>query len=171
MLRQGPIYGCNALYRDFTPTVLVATDRPISTEIQNSGYARKHRFYTRKPLADSGALTVPKPYYGFSSGPIAVALAAHDGYGTIYLVGFDMGPSSTGRFNNVYADTEYYKRSMDNPTFTGNWIKQLQQIAREFPKTNFVRVMGDTTTHISELVSDNLSNLPMSAFIDVINKA
>jgi hypothetical protein len=82
-----------------------------------------------------------------------------------------MGPSSTGRFNNVYADTEYYKRSMDNPTFTGNWIKQLQQIAREFPKTNFVRVMGDTTTHISELVSDNLSNLPMSAFIDVINKA
>ena len=36
----GKIYGCNALYRDFTPDILVATDKPIATEIQNSGYAR-----------------------------------------------------------------------------------------------------------------------------------
>ena len=36
--RRGKIYGCNALYREFEPDVLVATDRPIATAIQESGY-------------------------------------------------------------------------------------------------------------------------------------
>jgi hypothetical protein len=43
----GKIYGCNALYREFTPDVLVATDRPIATAIQESGYAQHNEFYTR----------------------------------------------------------------------------------------------------------------------------
>ena len=43
--KYGKIYGCNALYRHFTPDVLVATDPGISTEIQKSGYALKHKFY------------------------------------------------------------------------------------------------------------------------------
>jgi hypothetical protein len=42
--RYGKIYGCNALYRDFLPDVLVATDKPIATEIQNSGYSIKNKF-------------------------------------------------------------------------------------------------------------------------------
>ena len=33
----GKIYGCNALYKEFTPDVLVATDKPIAEQIQNSG--------------------------------------------------------------------------------------------------------------------------------------
>jgi len=69
----GPIYGCNALYRDFKPTVLVSTDRPISERIQDSGYALEHKFYTRKPTPGSGALPVPQKYYGYSSGPIAAS--------------------------------------------------------------------------------------------------
>ena len=46
----GKIYGCNALYREFTPDVLISTDKGIAHAIQNSGYAEKHRMYTRKPL-------------------------------------------------------------------------------------------------------------------------
>ena len=37
--QRGPVYGCNALYRDFRPDVLVSTDRPISERIQQEGYA------------------------------------------------------------------------------------------------------------------------------------
>ena len=48
----GPIYGCNALYRDFTPTALISTDRPISERIQDSGYALKHKFTLASPLRD-----------------------------------------------------------------------------------------------------------------------
>jgi len=63
----GPIYGCNALYRDFTPTALISTDKPISERIQDSGYAKNNRFYTRRPVPGSGALPVPQKYFGYSS--------------------------------------------------------------------------------------------------------
>ena len=36
---HGKIYGCNALYRDFTPDVLTAVDNGIIHEIYNSGFA------------------------------------------------------------------------------------------------------------------------------------
>ena len=36
---HGKIYGCNALYREYTPDVLVAVDQGITHEIYHSGYA------------------------------------------------------------------------------------------------------------------------------------
>ena len=44
---HGKIYGCNALYRDFTPDVLVAVDQGIIHEIYQSGYAYAHECYFR----------------------------------------------------------------------------------------------------------------------------
>jgi len=166
---RGTIYGCNALYRSFVPDVLISTDRPISDRIQQEGYANTHRMYTRRPLPGSGALRVPQEYYGFSSGPIAIAQAALDRHHVIYLLGFDMGPVNN-QFNNVYADTEFYKKSSARPTFTGNWVRQIQTISRNFPHTNFVRVQGETTSHIPEFVGlANLCHIPMSDFLDRIN--
>ena len=40
----GHVYGCNALYREFVPNVLVSTDRPISERIQHEGYAKTNMF-------------------------------------------------------------------------------------------------------------------------------
>ena len=166
----GPIYGCNALYREFTPTVLISTDKGIAHAIQNSGYAQQNRMYTRKPLSGSGAHAVPQSYFGFSSGPIAAAMAAMDQATAVYLIGFDMGPTANNRFNNVYADTEFYKKSSANPTFTGNWVRQLITVARDFEKVSFHRVMGETTAEIKELVGiKNMRHMPMTDFLDRIN--
>ena len=44
---HGIIYGCNALYRDFTPDVLTAVDMGISHEIYHSGYAYNNQCYFR----------------------------------------------------------------------------------------------------------------------------
>ena len=166
----GKIYGCNALYRDFTPDVLIATDRPIAAEIQQSGYPLKNKFYTRKPLDNLGALKVPKEYYGFSSGPLATGIAAIDQHHLIYLIGFDMGPVAGNKFNNLYAGTEFYRAIDATPVFTGNWIKQILTIAKDFPKTQFVRVQGTTTATISEFdLVKNLQHLPLSTFVDRIN--
>jgi hypothetical protein len=165
----GKIYGCNALYRDFKPDVLIATDRPIATQIQESGYSAQHKFYTRKPIDNLGAQKVPHQYYGFSSGPIAAGLAALDNNRRIFLIGFDMGPLNS-KFNNVYADTEFYRKSDATPVYTGNWIKQLRQITRDFPQTQFVRVQGKTTADIPEFADiKNLTHLPMHTFLDRIN--
>ena len=38
----GKIYGCNALYRDFTPDHLSAVDMGIMHEIYNSGYCENN---------------------------------------------------------------------------------------------------------------------------------
>jgi hypothetical protein len=161
---RGKIYGCNALYREFAPDVLVATDTPISTAIQESGYAHSHKFYTRRPVPGLGAKSVLKKYHGYSSGPNAVALAADHGHTTVYLLGFDMGPDNN-LFNNIYANTEFYKTTTHPPTFTGNWIRQITEICADYPGVNFVRVAGDTTAKISELEKiSNLAHQPLSDF-------
>lgn len=148
--RHGPIYACNAIYREFTPDVLVATDRPIAMAIQESGYALKNRFHTRRPEPGTGALHLHKPYMGFSSGPNAVGLACRDGYETIYMLGFDLG-TTNGNFNNVYADTEFYKKSTDAPTFAGNWIRQILQICHDYPSKQFTRIVGPESASIAAL--------------------
>ena len=168
--QRGRIYGCNALYREFVPDVLISTDKAIAHTIQNSGYAEKHLMYTRKPLPGLGARSVPQSYFGYSSGPIAVGVAAVDRHLAVYLIGFDMGPNANNRFNNVYADTEFYRKSSSLPTYTGNWVRQIVTICRDFPKTSFHRVMGDTTAAIPEFSNvDNLRHLPMTDFLDRIN--
>lgn len=168
--KLGSIYGCNALYREFVPDVLVATDRPIATAIQQSGYAKTNRFYTRRPLPDLGAQQVPHNYFGYSSGPIAVALAAQDHHSRIYLLGFDLGPTQSQGFNNIYAGTEFYKAVNATPTYTGNWIKQMCRVMRDHPHTRFFRVCGETSAQIAELdAMSNLSNMDLLAFQDRIN--
>lgn len=168
--QRGKIYGCNALYREFVPDVLISTDRAIATSIQNSGYAQNNLMYTRRPMPGSGARPVPQSYYGYSSGPIAVAMAALQRPLAVYLIGFDMGPVTGNRFNNIYADTEFYKKSNSSPTYTGNWVRQLVTIMKDFDKISFHRVMGDTTATIAELQNvKNLRHMPMTDFVDRIN--
>ena len=162
----GPVYGCNGLYRDWQPDCLVATDRPIAEAIQRSGYSKKNRFYTRKPLPDMGAQVVPRKYHGNSSGPIACAIAALDGHDRIYLLGYDMGPSPAMRFNNVYAGTEFYKSPDAAPTYTGNWIRQLVSVAQDFPKTQFIRVCGPTSAEVKEFKNiGNFDNIDIKIFL------
>lgn len=167
---HGTTYGCNALYREHTPDVLVATDRPIATHIQQSGYSLKHVFYTRRPLPGLGANLVPKPYFGYSSGPIAVALAAQAGHDVIYLVGFDMGGTARNTINNVYAGTEFYKATTAAPTYTGNWLKQLMRVMTDHKNTQFVRVSGAMTAPVPELnTMTNLRTVDLSLFLARIN--
>jgi hypothetical protein len=96
---------------------------------------------------------------------VAVGQAAIDGATAVYLIGFDLGPTRTGRFNNIYADTEFYKKSSANPTFTGNWVRQLQTIMKDYPKTSFFRITGDTTAEIRDLLGvANLTHMSMLEF-------
>lgn len=170
LMTLGSVYGCNALYRTHRVTALIATDQPIAREIEASGYSRENRFYTRRPHPDSGALEVPKQYFGYSSGPIATAIACQDHNNPIYLVGFDMAPTPQGKFNNVYAGTQYYKPAGAPPTFTGNWARQLQKVMTDYLDRRFVRVQGETTAQIPEFdIVKNLTHLPMTEFLRRIN--
>ena len=116
-------------------------------------------------------MSVPQPYFGFSSGPIAAALAAEDRHTLIYLVGFDMGPGKHGRFNNIYADTEFYKQTINAPTFTGNWVRQLCTVAKDHPNCEFIRVHGTITAEIPDFNKvPNMQKLQFADFVARINK-
>mgnify|MGYP003348756265 FL=1 len=148
--RWGTVYGCNAIYRDFLPTVLVSTDTPISARIQEQQINQRCQHYTRRPLPLSSSQRIPPDYWGFSSGPAAAGIACDHGSELVYLLGFDLGPTQEQRFNNVYSDTEFYKKSSATPTFTGNWIKQLITVAKKYPQTVFVRVLGENSAVIAD---------------------
>ena len=167
---KGTIYGCNALYREFVPDVLVATDRPIAEKIQESGYALINKFYTRKPVPSKGAVRIPQEYWGYSSGPAALAIAADNQHSEIYLLGFDLGPTKDNKFNNVYANTEFYKTSQSVPTYTRNWVQQIVTVTKKFPQTQFLRVQGETTATIMEFVSlNNFAHLSSEEFLKQLN--
>ena len=167
---RGRVYACNAVYRTFTPDVLVATDKSISLVIQESGYPLTNIFYTRRPVPKLGARSLPEQYHGYSSGPNALGLAAGDQHHRIYIVGFDMGPTQDQQFNNIYADTEFYKKTGSPPTFTGNWVKQVCRIVSDFPHAEFVRISGPTTAQVPELESHrNLRHMDLADFLDCIN--
>lgn len=166
--RHGSIYGCNALYKDFEPDVLVATDRAIAEHIQRLGYAQRKKFYTRYPLPELGAKRIPERYWTYSSGPVALALAAMDQHREIYLLGFDMGPDVNQTFNNVYAGQEFYKAVGTVPTYTENWKKQLAQVAGDFVTCRFVRLTGTTTADVKEL--KNIENFFHRPLIDLLNQ-
>lgn len=166
---KAKIYGCNAIYREFVPDVLIATDNPIATAIQETGYATSNCFYTRDPIAKKGACPIPSKWKGWSSGPIAAALACADGHQQIFLVGFDLG-GLEGKFNNIYADTEFYKKSQDKETYSGNWVHQFIKLSREYPTKSFIRIMGKTTSLIHQLETlDNFNHRSIEWFKDLLN--
>lgn len=164
--KHGKIYGCNALYREFAPDVLVSTDPGISREIQESGWPAGRRHYTRKPFANSGSLRLDPRYKGMSSGPNALNIACKDGHKTVFLLGFDLG-SVNQQFNNVYADTLFYKRSTDGATFGGNWLNQIVQIIKENPDVSFARVISDASQQFEKLRKiNNLTEITREQFLN-----
>jgi hypothetical protein len=158
---HGKTYGCNALYRTFKPDVLVATDPEISREIEESGYALDNVFYTREPRSSYGSRKIAR-YEGYSSGPIALDIAMQQSHSKVFMIGFDLD-SKDGRFNNVYAGTSCYKRQDEEPTYYGNWVNQIADIASGVViRVNDGHVFPDKWEGL-------IRQINMSDFIDAIN--
>jgi hypothetical protein len=168
--KRGRVFGCNALYRTFTPDVLVSTDPGISRVIQESGYSATNVHYTRNPLLGLGSKKVPKESHGWSSGPNALNLACMEKHTRIYMLGFDLSGTDTGKFNNVFADSEFYKKSNDTVTYSGNWIKQMITLFKKYPNITFYHVTGTSTVTPTEFkLCSNVKTLPINDFLDVLN--
>lgn len=164
---SGEIYGCNALYRDFSPDYLFATDPGISSEIEQSGYPANNKFYTRRPNHKNSILI--EKNYGYSSGPIAVTYAAKNHNRKIYLIGFDL-QGINNKHNNVYSDTENYKSSTASATHYGNWVNQIFEIAREYSDTKFYRVdCGNTLRPERWKQLKNIKFLTIDEFLNEVN--
>lgn len=141
LTRKGKIYGCNAIYRDFIPDYLIAVDPKMIVEIDNNRVQYTTNVWTNKNgrFKNIDRLNFFDPSKGWSSGPTALLLASMHKSREIYILGFDY-QGINGKLNNVYADTNNYRKSTDPATYYGNWCRQTEMVVRDHPDINYYRV-------------------------------
>jgi len=169
----GKIYACNAVYRSFEPDYLVAVDSKMVKEINNSGYQLTHEVWTNpNKLYDKfHKFNYFKEPLGWSSGPTALWLATYgEGHNneTIYILGFDFR-GIAGKINNLYADTENYKKSVDAETYHGNWARQTGIIIQKNPQKKYIRVTEYKNDYCPDPLKKlgNLSHITVEEFMDL----
>jgi len=171
LLDLGIVYGCNRIYQEFAPSVLVSTDKGISEEIQSSGYSSRNIHYTRQQskLAESGCHIIPNSYHGMSSGPAALGIASETPANYFYLIGMDL-KGTNNKINNIYAGTQYYRDKNDDPTFFGNWVDQINSIMQSFKNKRYVHV-NPLDNFVPDLwrKNDNYEVMNISDFSQLIN--
>jgi hypothetical protein len=165
LLTKGTVYGCNALYREFSPHFLIAVDVKMVNEIVSAGYHKKHPVWTNhnKGIINKNYLNFFNPHKGWSSGPTALWFAASQGHAHIFIFGFDY-QGLNGKLNNVYADTFNYKKSTDSATFHGNWLNQTEKVIKDFKNTFFYRVVDSKAYVPNQLNLENLSHISFEEF-------
>ena len=126
----GKVYGCNALYRSFAPDYLIAVDTKMIVEINKTEYQKSNAVWTNpnKLYSSMEGFNFFQPSKGWSSGPTALWLASQQEYQIIYILGFDFKGTDSNNFNNIYSDTENYKKSNDTATYYGNWLRQTKTV-------------------------------------------
>lgn len=167
----GVVYGCNAVYRDFLPDHLVAVDVKMVLELIENNVPDATQVYTNfnNRFKDTAKLTVFHPSKGWSSGPTALWLASTHTYDEVYILGFDyQGLENNKKVNNVYASTPNYKKSHEPATFYGNWLRQTEQVVKEFSNTMYYRV-GPNEMFDPGFNMSNLVNIDYSTFLNQIN--
>jgi hypothetical protein len=168
-------YGCNAVYRDFTPDFLVAvgpdTGGPndIVEEIAKSGYADNNIVYTNT----FGIINYPGKFYlipqniHYDSGALAAYLACFDGHKKVFLLGYDNyvhDQTST----SIYVGTACYPKE---EIFNGAFFElSLRTVMKTYPSVEFVRVTPTVQTFCPESWQAQL-NFRQISFRDFILEA
>ena len=133
-------YGCNALYRDFTPDFLVAVGNGICEEIAKSAYHTGNVVFANGPqiLKYPGNFHIIPQDPGWNAGALATYLACFDGHKKVYLLGFD-GQDAGGSNNNIYAGTNGY--SDKNETVTDAfWIQAMLAVFQCYDDVEFIKI-------------------------------
>ena len=64
-----------------------------------------------------------------------------------------MGLNNGKKFNNIFADTQNYKKSKEPATYYGNWLRQTENVIRTHTHIQFFRV-----TKVGEFCPAQLNN-------------
>jgi hypothetical protein len=134
-------YGCNALYRDFSPDFLVCVDQRIVNEIVDSGYADNNIVISSATnvIKYPGKLHLVPHNLGMNSGSLATYLACFDGHKQVYLLGFDNQPTANVNYN-VYADTPNYD-PLNSTVPDAKWINYMAQVFDTYHDVEFYRIV------------------------------
>jgi len=124
---HGKIYGCNALYRDFTPDVLVAVDQGIMHEIYHSDYPYENECYFRNWSKVPAELYENMIRSGVSEDDIKLAReegAFYENERTPETSHFVMhGSSVSGAVTIIKKDKSKQRKHVQQKTIKISWIK------------------------------------------------
>jgi hypothetical protein len=139
-----PIYGCNAIYREFTPDYLVSVDDGMHSEIEASNYPKDNYFPARgDDCWEPAACNPSRPRN--NAGMYAMRVAISRGATNLICIGFDfLIGDPTQSVSNLYDGTQNY--SMETRArFEDNVgrIAYLKWFADNNPKSTFIFVQED----------------------------
>ena len=160
-------YGCNALYRDFTPDFLIAVGDEIIKEIADSGYTNNNIVYTNAGavLDNPGKFYLIPQNLSYDAGSLAAYMACFDGHKKVFLIGYDQYDNqhqhAGGNYNNIYKGTNGYLDT--NEVQNGKFISStLFNVMTTYSDVEFVKVMPEKTWW----VADEILPLPNFRQID-----
>ena len=171
LLDYGYVYGCNRIYEEFAPTVLVSTDKAMADEIQQSGYSSYNIHYVREQskIPKSGSNLIPDKYKGHSSGPAALGIASESNANYLYMLGMDL-KGINNKINNIYAGTKNYRNKNDVATFFDNWISQVENIIIKHQHKRYIHVNPfDNYKPDQWIKQDNYESMRLDDFQLMIN--
>ena len=142
---HGKVFGCNAIYRDFEPYVLVSVDKGITLEISKAKIPETITHYARNTQhAKSIRLDQKKHHSRSASGPVATQLAAIEkDIKKVYLIGVDLN-SPDGKVNNIYSGTENYRAKSGPAVKWHKWEKQYLEVFKQNSGVEFYRIIPMT---------------------------
>lgn len=135
----GPIFGCNALYREWWPDFLVSIDPGIINEILTSKFPKDRIIIPEYDQQFEPAEFNPaRPRE--NSGMVAMKEAIKRGYKTLYCFGFDfLLDNDEAKQSNVFEGSKHYgletKASLHD---IGNRVKYFQWFALKNSDVEFV---------------------------------
>ena len=145
-------YGCNALYRDFTPDFLVVTgNNGIVEELATSKFVEDNIVYSNAlHLLENPGKFYLIPYDPYAdAGTAAAYIAAFDGHTKIYLLGFD-GYDTEGHNNNIYAGTNGYDPLWEFEVDKDKFVNNRVQLINTYPDVDFVWVTQSGRSTVPE---------------------
>lgn len=126
---EGRTFGCNAIYRDFTPSDLVFIDPKMSDEIFQAKLTCN--VWTKGNLVREGWRSLRTIL--LSSGTTALHLASLFEPDQIHIYGMDM------TLTNIYAGTSNYRPEALINHNTDPWINEMHQIIQNNPWIKYIR--------------------------------
>jgi hypothetical protein len=151
MAKHGFIYGCNAIYRDFRPDILITVDPAIAKEIQKSGYMNYWKVFTPyKDIADTHKnFVLFQSHERYCAGVTACMVAIHQGCKELILIGHDLG-SNNGLVNNCYKNSNNYKQAWEDDDSYDVYSPHYITLLQKYPAVSVTRVMAKQSKTIKE---------------------
>jgi hypothetical protein len=167
----GQTYGCNALYRDFTPDYLFSVDALMSREISKNKVYEKCVCYapSLEVNRNEGLILIPhNPHY--TSGNQDIHTAIIHGHTQVYMIGYDFREYGKDQLNNIYQNTENYGERHSDAIFDA-WLTTFRKTVKQRPYVNFTIVHDNPPEYLHHLqTGTDLKNTSVISYKEFTNK-